>query len=108
MSLGTWACMGLENREVLISDEIFDAVKKVPPFQLISSPPEDEDLSKQILNTDFQIKDRQIHFKNSELLRPRFTIIGEGVIGFDKKVYLPIKLVFFKDTAGSMGLGNAN
>jgi len=26
MSLGTWACMGLENNEVLISDEIFDAV----------------------------------------------------------------------------------
>ncbi len=26
ISLGTWACMGLENYEVLISDEIFDAV----------------------------------------------------------------------------------
>ena len=26
MSLGTWACMGLENYDVLISDEIFDAV----------------------------------------------------------------------------------
>jgi sugar (pentulose or hexulose) kinase len=26
MSLGTWACLGIENKEVLISDEIFDAV----------------------------------------------------------------------------------
>lgn len=25
MSLGTWACMGIENREVLISDEIYDS-----------------------------------------------------------------------------------
>ncbi len=25
-SLGTWACMGVENREVLISDEIYDSV----------------------------------------------------------------------------------
>jgi rhamnulokinase len=26
MSLGTWACMGIENREVLISDEIYDQI----------------------------------------------------------------------------------